>query len=81
MDYRRVLDITSSAAPVVGETYFDSGSSTMYVYDGTEWRCMVDVSSTPVQRSKIPTKEELDAHPTLDAAWKEYLVIRKLLGL
>jgi hypothetical protein len=28
----------------------------------------------------IPSKEELDNHPSLKAAWEEYLVIKRLIG-
>lgn len=66
------------STPVVGSAYMDSKTGETYLYDGSKWALM---GSAPVSDSYVPTEEQLEKHPSLKAAWEEFLVIRKLLGI
>ncbi len=68
-------------SPVVGDSYFDRVTQTQKVYTGSNWVELSGLQSVVKIENLIPTKEDLEKHPSIKQAWDEYLVIRKLLGL
>lgn len=74
--FNRIKPIT----PIVGDMYVDTATYHTYIWDGINWlQYSADYASIP--KDYTPTSEQLDNHPSLKAAWEEYMVIRKLLGL
>ena len=67
--------------PVTGDCYLDNASYAGYMFDGTHWIQFSGMGPTLPIKSREPTEEQLEKHPTLKQALDEYLVIRKLLGL
>ncbi len=67
------------AIPVIGDHYVDDDTGNGYVYDGKNWML---ISGDPSRQPRlIPTPEELEKHPSLKAAWEEYMVLRRLIGI
>lgn len=66
------------ANPLNGDTYFDNVTGHGYIWTGAQWAIF---SSNEKPPTLIPSKDELEKHPSLKQAWEEYIVIRKLLGL
>lgn len=66
--------------PTLGDCYYDTAYATSYIWQGTSW---VIFSNDPIPRPPftIPTKEQLEKHPSLKAAWEDFLVIKRLLGV
>lgn len=63
--------------PMWGEHYTDPRTGVVYVWDKIRW-----IQAAVLERKNLmPTKEQLDMHDSLNHAWQEYLVVRKLLGL
>lgn len=67
------------ANPMSGDVYADPTTGIAHIFDGFQW--IPFSTSGPGPKSFIPTEAELKAHPSLKAAWEEYIVIRRLLGL
>jgi hypothetical protein len=61
--------------PLIGDMYYDTQNQGT----GTSWEQIL--ISSEYEKSKCPTPKQLIMYPALRAAWEEYLVIRKLLGL
>ena len=64
--------------PNVGDLYYDERTGDGYVWMGTKW-VIISAYSNPA--TLVPTKEQLGMYPSLNQAWEEYLVIRRILGL
>jgi hypothetical protein len=63
--------------PCVGQYYADVRTGRMYAWSGLKW----EEIGTGQDKNLVPSQEQLDMYPTLDHAWNEYLVIRRLLGI
>ena len=66
--------------PQLGDVYVDSNTYYSYMYTGSSWMAYsgpekIEPPFTP------PTEEQLEKHPALKAAWDEFMVLKKLLGL
>jgi len=73
---------TNPTSPKIGDCRYDTINGCMRIYNGRTW--ITDATTfAPIieEHTLIPTTAELEKHPTLEAAWNEYLVIRKLLGI
>ncbi len=68
------------AYPNLGDAYLENDGSG-FVWTGAGW---IQVSANSVMQSPKrlePTLAELEKHPALAAAWDEYMVLRKLIGI
>ena len=72
--------ISKPVKPIAGDCFFDEKYQSGYCYDGTCWK-LFSSSGGESPKNYVPTHEQLQEHPSLKAAWDEYMVIRKLLGL
>lgn len=68
------------AYPQSGDAYLDT-SGAGFVWTGSCWTQISTNDSYTVPRRTEPTEEELEKHPALRAAWDEYMVLRKLIGI
>lgn len=72
---------TKPLNPKTGDAYLDP-TGAGFVWTGTSWTQLSTNSSYESPRRRLePTLEELEKHPALAAAWDEYMVLRKLLGI
>lgn len=62
--------------PVFGDIYYDTTTGTSMLWDGSIWTPI----STGIEYD-IPTEAQLEKHPSLKAAWNDYMIIRRLLGI
>jgi hypothetical protein len=72
---------TKPAYPISGDAYLDS-TGAGFVWTGVVWtQISTNTSMDPPKKRLEPTLEELEKHPSLKAAWDEYMVLRKLIGI
>lgn len=69
------------ANPVSGDCYFDPASNVGYIWQGSAWITFSGSSEPEPEPFDPPTAEQLENHPSLRAAWEEFLVIKRLLGV
>ena len=70
-----------TAFPSVGDAYYEVNLDCHMIYDGSNWVRLSSHEPAFRAESLIPSEENLQKHPSLKAAWEEYLVIKKLLGV
>ena len=69
-----------SQNPIAGDCYFDQTLNKAYIWQGSAW-IGFSASGGELASFTVPTAEQLEKHPALKAAWEEFLVIKKLLGV
>ena len=67
--------------PCVGDVYMDPATYISFMWTGLKWVQFSGVSVQSIEKSFIPSIEDLEKHPSLKQAWEEYLVVKKLLGV
>lgn len=69
--------------PIIGDCYFDHSNQSTYIYvdDFKGWNLVAASGSIGEPPFTVPTTEQLEKHPSLKAAWDDFLVIKKLLGV
>lgn len=75
------LNIFRGSKPVnprPGDTYIDYNTYCVHVWTGTEWVSNGSVEEVPFTP---PTKAQLEKHPALKAAWDEFMIVKRLLGI
>lgn len=75
--------MTYPANPNMGDYFIDTPFGQKYIWTGKSWVQIVpETFSITVQPDMlIPTEEQLEKYVALKAAWEEYLIVRKLIGL
>ncbi len=66
--------------PNIGDVYIDPHTFYANMWTGVHW---ASFSGEQAQQPTFipPTDEQLDKFPALKAAWEEFLVIKKVLGV
>ncbi len=68
-------------APKMGDCYVDLMKHESYIWSGSSWNRISEDRLVAQAAILVPTQAQLDNFPTLNHAWEEYLVVRKLLGI
>jgi hypothetical protein len=66
--------------PVTGDCYFDQSQNRAFIWQGSAW-IGFSAADGEMATFTVPTSAQLEKHPSLKAAWEEFLVIKKLLGV
>lgn len=66
--------------PQVGDVYIDTNTHHSLMYTGTSWTVFRD-DRTEEPSFTPPTEEQLEKYPALKAAWDEFMILKKLMGI
>lgn len=67
--------------PQIGDVYMDQNTYYAWIWTGCGWNPFSEKYAEEEPEFTPPTAEQLQKHPALKAAWDEFIVLKKLIGV